>query len=225
MGVHSAKFENEKISSNILAAVQRYNINHPVVNDCDSKMWKNCDVHCWPTLLLLGPEANPIVMLTGEGHREDLVLYIRNILLYYKEKNMISNHKLPVKSAYHLLPDLKGPLLFPGKITNFSDVNACEILAVSDTGNSRILIIQEDGTILQQIGGSKTGFRDGSLQEAEFNNPQGLVFQNQDVLFVADTENHAIRKIDLKNNRVTTVAGTVIIFAHETYRKCAFFYG
>ncbi|KAJ8950444.1 hypothetical protein NQ318_010321 [Aromia moschata] len=112
IGVHSAKFENEKVSSNILAAVQRYNIGHPVVNDANSEMWKNCDVQCWPTLLMLGPNGNPIVMLTGEGHKDDLQLYIKNALEYYKFQNLISNHKLPLKSAYHLLPDLKGPLLF-----------------------------------------------------------------------------------------------------------------
>ncbi|KAJ8950445.1 hypothetical protein NQ318_010322 [Aromia moschata] len=79
---------------------------------------------------------------------------------------------------------------------------------ISDTGNSRILIIKEDGSILRQIGGKKLGFKDGSLDDAEFNNPQGLVFQNKDILFVADTENHAIRKINLKNDSVETVAGT-----------------
>ncbi|XP_028138352.1 NHL repeat-containing protein 2 [Diabrotica virgifera virgifera] len=207
VGVHSAKFENEKISSNILAAVQRYNISHPVVNDSNSDMWKNCGIHCWPTLLVVGPTGNPIVMLTGEGHKDNLILYIKNALKFYKEKNLISNHKLPIKSAYHLLPDLKGPLLFPGKITNILDENNHEILAVSDTGNNRILILKEDGTIIQQIGGNKLGFKDGSLEDAEFNNPQGLTFQNRDILFVADTENHAIRKVDLKNKKVETVAG------------------
>lgn len=84
IGVHSAKFENEKLSSNILAAVQRYNIAHPVVNDQNSEMWQNCDVHCWPTLLLLGPDAKPIVMLTGEGHKDDLLDYIKVALEFYK---------------------------------------------------------------------------------------------------------------------------------------------
>ncbi|CAG9863691.1 unnamed protein product [Phyllotreta striolata] len=209
VGVHSAKFENEKISSNVLAAVQRNNISHPVVNDSGSEMWKNCDVHCWPTLLLLGPNSNPIVMLTGEGHKNDLILYIRNAIKFYKEQGLISDHKLPIRSAYHLLPDMKGPLLFPGKIANVLDVNNnCEILAVSDTGNNRILIVKSDGGILQQIGGKRVGFKDGSIEDAEFNNPQGLVFQNRDILYVADTENHAIRKVDLKNKTVVTVAGT-----------------
>lgn len=54
IGVHCAKFSNEKISSNVIAAVQRYNIHHPVVNDLDSCMWEALGIRCWPTLLILG---------------------------------------------------------------------------------------------------------------------------------------------------------------------------
>lgn len=199
IGVHSAKFDNEKVSANILAAVQRYNISHPVVNDMDSEMWQSCGVHCWPTLLMLGPEANPIVMLMGEGHKENLRLFIKYALEYYKSKNLLSDHKLPLKSAYHLLPSLKGPLLFPGKITSYFDKGSGkEYLAISDTGNHRILLVNSDGMLVEQIGGNGAGFRDGGLDEAKFNSPQGLAFLNKDMIFVADTENHAIRTIDLK---------------------------
>lgn len=54
IGVHSAKFENEKDSANILSAVQRYNITHPVVNDNVQSMWIDLKVVCWPTLIILG---------------------------------------------------------------------------------------------------------------------------------------------------------------------------
>jgi hypothetical protein len=52
--VHSAKFDNEKDSANILAAIQRYNITHPVVNDADGTMWQSLGIPCWPTLLIIG---------------------------------------------------------------------------------------------------------------------------------------------------------------------------
>lgn len=52
--MHSAKFDNEKDSANILAAVQRYNITHPVVNDSDGTMWQNLGIPCWPTVLIIG---------------------------------------------------------------------------------------------------------------------------------------------------------------------------
>lgn len=58
IGVHSAKFDNEKDSDNILSAVQRYNITHPVVNDFTQSMWTDLKVVCWPTLIILGKLFN-----------------------------------------------------------------------------------------------------------------------------------------------------------------------
>lgn len=144
----------------------------------------------------------------GEGHRDNLILYIRNALNYYKSKNKISNHLLPIESAQHLLPSLKDSLKFPGKIATFNDENNSEILAVSDTGNHRILLIKSDGTIMKLIGNGKEGFKDGNIKDAQFRSPQGLIFQNKFTLYVADTENHAIRKIDLKEEIVETIIGT-----------------
>lgn len=206
--MHSAKFENECNSKNILSAVQRYNISHPVVNDRDMNIWEKCDVHCWPTLLLLGPRANPLVMVMGEGHKEDLKLYIKNALMYYKSMGEISEHLLPVKSAQHLLSQIKGPLLFPGKVANFVDRSGNETLAISDSGNHRILIMNTDGIVKCTVGGIKSGFADGSFTVARFNSPQGIAFYDSNTIYVADTENHLIRKINLSGGTVETVAGT-----------------
>lgn len=54
VGVHSAKFSNEKNSKKLLSAVQRYNIKHPVVNDTKMSMWRYLGIVCWPTLVMLG---------------------------------------------------------------------------------------------------------------------------------------------------------------------------
>ncbi|KAK5650298.1 hypothetical protein RI129_001327 [Pyrocoelia pectoralis] len=209
IGVHSAKFENEKNSGNIISAVQRYGISHPVVNDYKSCMWTSCGVCCWPTLLLVGPEGLPIVMLMGEGNKEDLHLCIRNALEFYKSRKLISDHTIPLKSVSHYLPELRGPLLFPGKIACFFDpLIDNDILAISDTGNHRILIVDNSGSVIHEIGGNGNGLKDGDFVNAQFNSPQGLAFHNSKTIFVADTENHAIRKIDLNMGTVVTVVGT-----------------
>lgn len=54
IGVHSAKFTNERNTENIEAAVRRYNITHPVVNDNVEAMWRALQVYCWPTIYVLG---------------------------------------------------------------------------------------------------------------------------------------------------------------------------
>ncbi|XP_015116250.1 NHL repeat-containing protein 2 [Diachasma alloeum] len=207
IGVHSAKFSNEKDSAKILSAVQRYNILHPVVNDAKLSMWRDIGISCWPSLVILGPQAQPLVVLVGEGHREELFLYTKVALSYFKSHNAIRNHDLPVRPAQHLLPvSTKENLLFPGKVIGFEDENEDKII-VSDTGNNRIIIIRLDGTVEHVIGGYSPGLKDGSFEMARFNAPQGVCHRG-DSIYVADNENHAIRLIDLKSKSVTTLAGT-----------------
>jgi DNA-binding beta-propeller fold protein YncE len=64
-----------------------------------------------------------------------------------------------------------------------------------------------DGTIQALAGTGKPGAEDGPFAEASFRHPQGLAFHNGS-LYVADTENHLIRRLDLGAGRVETLAGT-----------------
>ncbi|XP_055697735.1 NHL repeat-containing protein 2 [Phlebotomus papatasi] len=209
IGVHSAKFDNEKDSANILSAVQRYNITHPVVNDVNSSMWNELNVQCWPTLVVLGPKGNPLFVLMGEGHFSLLVKYIRSAVMFYKDQGAISGQSLPIKPSTDLL--MKSNLKFPGKIvcSKVSDSeDIAELYAISDSGNHRVIVMNAQGEVLQKIGGKSPGFVDGNFKVCRFDSPQGLVFLDSDTIFVADTENHAIRKIDLKARMVETVVGT-----------------
>jgi hypothetical protein len=64
-----------------------------------------------------------------------------------------------------------------------------------------------DGTGCRTIGAGEAGFADGPESEARFNHPQGLALDG-DTLYIADTRNAAIRRIDLHSGNVETVAGT-----------------
>ena len=52
IGVHSAKFDNEKNTENIRNIILRYGIEHPIVNDADFKIWNSYAVQAWPTLTM-----------------------------------------------------------------------------------------------------------------------------------------------------------------------------
>ncbi|XP_071449478.1 NHL repeat-containing protein 2 [Hetaerina americana] len=206
VGVHSAKFDNEKDSANLLSALQRYEINHPVVNDSNAVMWNQLGISCWPSIVILGPNAQLLFVVAGEGFKEELSLLVRTTLTFFNKNNKmtdlcISDHSLPISPARHLLPP--SLLLFPGKVAYHKG-----FLAISDTGHHRILITSHEGAIKFIVGGSSPGFTDGNPLQAKFNNPQGVAFYGSDIVFVADTDNHAIRKIDLsQGGRVSTVAG------------------
>ncbi|MDR2675186.1 MAG: hypothetical protein LBC18_10095, partial [Opitutaceae bacterium] len=67
---------------------------------------------------------------------------------------------------------------------------------VADTGNSRIRLITADGArTVSTLAGGAPGFVDGAGTAARFNSPSALAFADDGSLYVADTGNHAIRRI------------------------------
>uniref|UniRef100_A0A8C9X1W0 NHL repeat-containing protein 2 n=1 Tax=Sander lucioperca TaxID=283035 RepID=A0A8C9X1W0_SANLU len=201
VGVHSAKFPNEKVLDNVRSAVLRYDICHPVVNDSEAHLWHELEVSCWPTLVLLGPRGNLLFSLVGEGHRDRLVLFTDNALRHYGEQGLLKTHTVGIKLYRDSLPP--SMLSFPGKVAVDSSKKR---LAIADTGHHRILVVSSTGQLLHVIGGPKSGRQDGDLSQASFNSPQGVAIKG-DTVYVADTENHLIRKIDLLEGRVSTLAG------------------
>ncbi|KAL0984545.1 hypothetical protein UPYG_G00143050 [Umbra pygmaea] len=201
VGVHSAKFPNEKVLQNVQSAVLRYNITHPVVNDRDAQLWQELEVACWPTVVLLGPRCNLLYSLVGEGHGERLALFTSAALQHYRDQGLLRDHLVGISLYKGSLPP--SPLLFPGKVAVDSSRKR---LAIADTGHHRILVVSNTGKVLYSVGGPGSGRKDGSIHEATFCSPQGVVIKG-DFVFVADTENHLIRKIDLLEGQVSTLAG------------------
>jgi DNA-binding beta-propeller fold protein YncE len=82
-------------------------------------------------------------------------------------------------------------------------------LFVSDSTHNRIVVFKPDVEITQVIGSGEAGFADGRYEESTFFRPQGLAYDPRtDVLYVADTENHLVRRVDLEAGTVKTVLGT-----------------
>ncbi|KAK4264680.1 hypothetical protein QN277_025822 [Acacia crassicarpa] len=207
VGVHSAKFDNEKDSEAIRKAVLRYDITHPVVNDGDMYLWRKLGISSWPTFAIIGPNGNLLAQIAGEGHKKDLDDFVKAALLYYGKQNMLDNTPLTLNLEKDNDPRLAAsPLKFPGKLA-IDVLN--ERLFISDSNHNRIVVTDLDGNFIVQIGSSgEEGFQDGSFDDAAFNRPQGLAYNaKQNILYVADTENHALREIDFVNEKVRTLAG------------------
>jgi thiol-disulfide isomerase/thioredoxin len=202
IGVHSAKFENEKDTENIRRIVLRYEIEHPIVNDADFNIWRSYAVNAWPTRYLIDPAGYIIGKLSGEGGYEALDKAIADSIAEFRKRGELNEAPLKLVLERAKIGDL--PLAFPGKI--LADQTS-ERLFIADSDHNRIVIARLDGTLIETIGNGVHGARDGSLDQATFFRPQGMALSG-DVLYVADTENHLIREIDLKSRTVKTIAGT-----------------
>lgn len=203
IGVHSAKFDNEKDTDNIRQAILRYEIEHPVVNDSRLEVWRSFAVRSWPTILVIDPRGKVVGYKSGEGVFDAFDKFLGEMIAYWDARGELDRTPIELVSERDSVPS--SILSFPGKVLADQRGNR---LFVSDSNNNRIIVLSlENNAVMDVIGGGRPGFEDGGFDKAAFNHPQGLAVKG-DKLYVADTENHAIRVADLPSRNVETLAGT-----------------
>ncbi|MAT14265.1 MAG: hypothetical protein CMJ46_03245 [Planctomyces sp.] len=202
IGVHSAKFDNEKIADNIREAIIRYEIKHPVLNDKEMTIWRKLGVRAWPTLVLIDAEGNGCLLASGEGNREIMDEYVGKLIEYHDARDQLD--RTPIDFELERESEPPTPLKYPGKLLVDEANNR---LFISDSNHNRIVISSLDGKLIDIIGSGDLGAKDGGFDEATFDHPQGMELDGEN-LYVADTENHLIRKVDLAAGKVTTLIGT-----------------
>jgi thiol-disulfide isomerase/thioredoxin len=202
IGVHSAKFENEKDTENIRRIILRYELEHPVYNDADYKVWQSYGVRAWPTQVLIDPAGYVIGSVSGEGNYELIDQVIAKVVAEFRKRGELNEE--PLKLALERATVGELPLQFPGKI--LADEKG-QRLFIADSNHNRIVVTRFDGTLIATIGTGVAGAADGAFEQASFFRPQGMALDGDD-LYVADTENHLIRRVDLKSRNVATAAGT-----------------
>jgi hypothetical protein len=200
VGVHSPKFPAERETANLREAVLRYRIDHPVVNDRDFAVWNQFGGRAWPTLMFVDPQGRVIGKHEGELPFEQFDRLVEGMLKEFEERGILD----PAAAAIDLDQSREPAhtLKFPGKVLATDDA-----LFIADTNHHRIVKAGLDGSMQRTYGDGEPGLLDGPAQRAAFQQPQGMASTGR-TLFVADTENHAIRSIDLESGVVTTVAGT-----------------
>ncbi|THG17861.1 hypothetical protein TEA_027586 [Camellia sinensis var. sinensis] len=180
VGVHSAKFDNEKDLEAIRNAVLRYGITHPV-------SYMLCALNCVFLVSACGhafKDLFPSCYLHGKSCHPPVVVNDGDMYLW---------HELGINS-------------WP----TFAIVGPNGKLLAQISGEGRRKVVTDlDGNFIVQIGSTgEEGFRDGNFEDATFNRPQGLAYDpKKNLLYVADTENHALRVIDFVNETVQTLAG------------------
>ena len=200
IGVHSAKFPNEREKENLDKAVKRYELEHPVVNDAEFRIWQEYACRAWPTLMFIDPEGKVIGKHEGEIAYDDFDRLIGQMVAEFDGQGLLNRN--PVVYTRAREPDT--PLSFPGKV--LAD-GAGGRLFIADTNHNRIVVTALDGVVKQVIGSGAEGLADGGLKDAQFNHPQGMALVGE-TLYVADTENHAIREVDLSTGAIKTLAGS-----------------
>ena len=240
VGVHSPKFEHEADPVALAAAVERYEIHHPVLDDPELETWKAYTARAWPTLVVIDPEGYIVAHLSGEGHADGLSVLIPELIAQHEAKGTLHRGNGP-----YVAPEpTSGTLRFPGKAlflpagrgtpanggphAKASDAGSW---LVTDTGHHRLVELDTDfHTVLRTYGSGTKGYADGPGADvdsvkptAQFNEPQGLVLLPEDVaaktgydVVIADSVNHRLRGLSLADGTVTTLAGSGVQRLLET---------
>ncbi|MBW0102510.1 NHL domain-containing thioredoxin family protein [Pseudonocardia sp. KRD291] len=206
IGVHSPKFVHEADPAAVEAAVERYDVTHPVLDDPDLITWDAYAARAWPTLAVIDPSGKVVARMAGEGHGPGLASLVRELVVEHEAAGTLRRGDGP----YVAPPAPETALRFPGKIVALPGGT----FLVSDTAHHQVVELEADlQTERCRFGTGSRGFTDGS--SPRFSEPQGLLVLPPDVagaagydVLVADTVNHALRGLRLGDGDVRTVAGT-----------------
>lgn len=230
VGVHSPKFEHEADPDALAAAVERYEIAHPVLDDPELTTWQAYSARAWPTLVVIDPEGYIAANLSGEGHVAGLRSLVAELVEEHEAKGTLHRGDGPYVAPEPVARDLR----FPGKAISLADRGSRPgTFLVADTGHHRLVELDTDlSTPVRVIGGGDPadapaeaadlafptpgtrGHADGGPEQALFNEPNGLALLPAAVaervgydVVVADTVNHRLRGVRLDTGEVRTLAG------------------
>jgi thiol-disulfide isomerase/thioredoxin len=197
VGVHSPKFAHEADPDALAAAVERYSVHHPVLDDPDLVTWGAYTARAWPTLVLVDPEGYVVAQYAGEGHAHAIDAMIGSL----REDHLTRGTLQPGDSPY--VPPIHEPtdLRFPAKAVRLPSGN----LLVADAGHDELVelaasLTEPAETVVRRV----PGFRE----------PNGLCLLPVELaaevgydVVVADTVAHRLAGVELASGEVRTLAG------------------
>ncbi|MGW8729364.1 NHL domain-containing thioredoxin family protein [Streptomyces sp. NPDC055808] len=190
VGVHSPKFVHEAEHQAVVDAVERYGVEHPVLDDPELATWKQYAVRAWPTLVVIDPEGYVVAQHAGEGHAHAIERLVEELEAEHGAKGTLRRGDGPYVPPEPVATDLR----FPGKALALPGGN----LLVSDTTRHQLVELGPDGEgVVRRIGG-----------DGQFKEPQGLALLPDGKVVVADTVHHALRTFDPVSGEIELLAGT-----------------
>lgn len=212
IGVHSPKFEFERTVEAVDKAVERYQVEHIVLDDPDLETWQAYSARAWPTLALIDPEGHLVASMSGEGHAAGLASLIEDLIAEHSAKGTLRRGDDPFVPPAPVETDL----FYPGKLIRLTTGEHAGNLLVADSGHHSLVEYDPSGsTILRRYGSGERGRTDGPAETAELSEPGGLAELPAELaaevgyhVVIADTVNHLLRGLNLDTGEISTVAGT-----------------
>lgn len=196
VAIHVPKFEHERDARRAGRRLRRQKFEFPLAHDADWVAWQQFGIEAWPTVVLIDGDGRIRDRVVGEGPIRELDLRVSQLIAGLVPR---SRSTWPIELRRGGEPGL--PLRFPVGIALSGGY-----LYVADSNHHRVLECDQGGRVLRQFGSGGPGFIDGPMELAAFNRPHGIAIE-RDTLYIADSGNHAVRRIQLRTGDVDTVLG------------------
>lgn len=197
VGVFAPKLIHEKNPNHVRQAILKEGILAPVVFDEQFDLWALFENKSWAQAYLISPQGKFLGRLRGAHLVEAADKAIAQGLLKQEDSLAPESLGLDPEQTY----EHEAVLSFPGDVLVDAPNNH---IYIADSNHHRIVQCDADGSVMRVIGSGLPGLKDGLLEEAQFNKPQGMLLK-EDKLYVADTRNHALRVVDLTAGLVNTL--------------------
>ena len=202
IGVNSPKYPAEQDADSLANAIVRLDIRHPVIHDPELLLWRDYGIQAWPTLVFVDPQGRILGDLPGEPAADKLISGIGEMLRAWRTPSAV-----PPPLPLRVLQAPESRFRFPAKIKPAGRAGGAKLWAIADSGHHQVVLCDDEGRELRRFGRGCPGFLDLDAEASAFNSPQGLCCDGK-CIYVADTGNHAIRRIELATGTVHTLAGT-----------------
>ena len=227
IGVNMPSYKYEKDASILRNFILKYAINFPVVHDEPSQIANSNSVFANPLIFIVDPQNKIIQEFDEMPSRDDFMAFLKAKVQHYSKrkkldmqvKSLIFTEKEKLKierrndnsqiisstqngeTIIQEQSSKKFNLFFPSGV---AWNNEMELLAVSDSSNHQIKIIDKYSKLIEIIGSGNPGKKDGNFRSASFRYPHHLVFDGEN-LVVIDKGNDLIRFINLQEKNVQTI--------------------
>lgn len=193
--IHLPKF-NAELEPKIMAdALNRLGVTLPVAQDAGWITWQHYGIQSWPTAVLINAAGEIDSQFSGDDCMPALDAALSNLV--YRIDAPEKPKALQAKAKNKVFSVLSSPC---GLLLHNS------MLYIADTGHNRVLECDKDGKVKRIFGNGLPLFLDGNAGDASFNRPLAIQ-ANREYLYVADTGNHAIRRINILKGSIDTLIG------------------
>ena len=195
--VHVPRFDYDRDPDAVQELLRAEAIETPVILDRDWFLWRRSGMTAWPTVLIFNDQGHETQRFVGTDNSESVWQCLAQLSADQLSRVRLrsdTRQSQPAHRVHSLLSYPRAVVATPAH------------LYIADTGHHRIIECTHQGRIVRSFGLGTAGRNDGSREEATFCRPCGLVV-DRGVVYVADSGNHAIRRIFLMNGQVDTLCG------------------